>query len=125
MRTVASRFLVVLLASAVLGAPAASAASLGWMKGQAAQFFTDTDWKLLRETLTAALDEASDGEAREWRNDKSKASGRITPLASQTQDDVTCRRVRIESSAAGVENSYRYLFCRRAEGPWGIGMPKD
>ncbi len=125
MRTVASRLLVALLATTVFGASDASATSLGWMKGQAAQFFTDTDWKLLRETLTAALDEAADGEAREWRNESSRASGRITPLASQTRDDITCRRVRIESSAAGVESSYRYLFCRRADGPWGIGMPKD
>jgi len=125
MRTEARRLLAALLVSSALAGPVASGASLGWMKGQAAQFFTDADWKLLGAALTAALDEAADGEAREWRNDNSKASGRITPLASHTRDDVTCRRVRIESSAAGVENSYRYLFCRRAEGPWGIGMPKD
>jgi surface antigen len=125
MRTGTRPLLAALLLSSALAAPVASGASLGWMKGQAAQFFTDTDWKLLDETLNAALDEAPDGEAREWRNDKSRASGRITPLASHTRDDVTCRRVRIESSAAGVESSYRYLFCRRADGPWGIGMPKD
>jgi len=113
------------LLALLLVAPAATGASLGWMKGQAAQFFTDADWKLLGETLTAALDAAADGEAREWRNDRSRASGRITPLSSHTRDDVTCRRVRIESSAAGVENSYRYLFCRRADGPWRIGLPKD
>ena len=115
----------VFLLTLFLVAPSAVGASLGWMQGQAAQFFTDADWKLLDETLTAALDGAADGESRDWRNDRSRASGRITPLASHTRDDVTCRRVRIESSAAGVRNSYRYLFCRRADGPWGIGMPRE
>jgi len=109
----------------LLSAPVALGASLGWMQGQAAQFFTDEDWTLLGSTLTAALDEAGDNEPREWKNDKSRAHGRITPLASNTRDDVTCRRVRIESFAAGIENSYRYLFCRRGDGEWALGLPRD
>ena len=109
----------------LLTAPVGLGASLGWMQGQAAQFFTDEDWKLLARTLDDALDDAADDEAREWSNDKSRASGRITPLASNTRGDVTCRRVRIENSAAGIRNSYRYLFCRRGDSDWALGLPRD
>ncbi len=108
----------------VLMASAAMPASLGWMKGDAASFFTDRDWQILEETLTATLDTAADGESREWSNEKSGAGGKMTPLATETRGEVTCRRVRIENVAKGASGSYRYLFCRRGDGAWGIGQPK-
>ena len=119
-RTVAA---VVGIAGLLLAA-AAMPASLGWMKGDAPSFFTDRDWALVAETLTATLDTAADGEAREWSNQASGASGKMTPLATETRGDVTCRRVRVESAAKGASSSYRYLFCRRGDGTWGIGQPK-
>jgi surface antigen len=106
------------------GGPAA-AQGLGWMKGDTAGFFTDADWQLLEETLTAALNEAVDGEPREWRNERSGAQGKVTPLVSDRRADVTCRRVRIESAAKGTSSSYRYLFCRRGEDRWRLGQPRD
>lgn len=118
-------WLVILFAvTGGLLAQAAMPAGLSWMKGAAAAFFTDRDWELLDETLKEALDAAADGDAREWSNEKSGASGRVTPLASESRDDITCRQVRIESLAKGSSSSYRYLFCRRGDGPWGIGQPK-
>jgi len=103
----------------------AAAQGLGWMKGTAAGFFTDTDWQLLEETLTVALNEAADGEPREWRNERSGSHGKVTPLISDTRADVTCRRIRIESAARGTSSSYRYLFCRRGEDRWRLGQPRD
>lgn len=102
---------------------AAQAASLGWMKGETARYFTDRDWELVGETLQATLDGAPDGETREWSNGKSGARGAMTPLSTETRDDVTCRRLRVESMARGSSSSHSYLFCRRGDGPWGIGEP--
>jgi surface antigen len=102
---------------------AVQAASLGWMKGETARYFTDRDWELVGQTLRAALDDAPDGETREWSNEKSGARGSMTPLSTETRDDVTCRRLRVESVARGSSSSHSYLFCRRGDGPWGIGEP--
>lgn len=117
--------LLAAMAAAVLVAQPAAAASLGWMKGDAASFFTDRDWEILRSTLDQTLDSAGDSEAREWSNESSGAHGRLTPLASETRGDVTCRRLRIESTARGASSSHRYLFCRRSGGAWGLGQPQE
>ena len=108
---------------AALLALAAQAASLGWMKGETARYFTDRDWELVAQVLQSALDDAPDGETREWSNGKSGARGSMTPLSTETRDDVTCRRLRVESVAKGSSSSQSYLFCRRGDGPWGIGEP--
>jgi len=108
---------------AALLALAAQAASLGWMKGETARYFTDRDWELVAQVLQSALDDAPDGETREWSNGKSGARGSMTPLSTETRDDVTCRRLRVESVAKGSSSSHSYLFCRRGDGPWGIGEP--
>jgi surface antigen len=102
----------------------AMAASLGWMRGAAASFFTDRDWDLVSETLGATLESAADGETREWSNDKSGASGRMMVLLTESREDVTCRKLRIESRARGASSGDDYTFCRRGDGPWGIGQPK-
>jgi len=102
---------------------AAQAASLGWMKGETARYFTDRDWELVGQALQSALDDAPDGETREWSNEKSGARGSMTPLSTETRGELTCRRLRVESVARGSSSSHSYLFCRRSDGPWGIGEP--
>ena len=79
----------VVLFAGVLGVSVAGAASLGWMKGEAASFFTDLDWTLVSEALTVTLDTADDGESRDWANDKSGARGRMTVLVTEARDDLT------------------------------------
>ena len=111
-----------LLLAGTLAASAAGAASLGWMKGEAASFFTDRDWQLVAETLDATLDSAADGESRDWTNDKSGARGRMTVLGSETRGEVTCRRLRVESAAKGSSSTHQYRFCRREGGDWAIGQ---
>lgn len=112
-----------LLVAAALVTATAGAASLGWMKGEAASFFTDRDWELVAETLDATLDSAADGESRDWANDKSGTRGRMTVLGSETRDGVTCRRLRVESTAKGSSSIHQYRFCRRAGGDWALGQP--
>lgn len=107
----------------LLASPSAGAASLGWMKGAAASFFTDRDWQLVSESLDATLDTAADGESREWSNDKSGARGRMTVLGTETRDGLTCRRLRVEATAKGSSSSHHYRFCRREGGDWAIGQP--
>lgn len=114
------------LALAVVAAvamAAAQAGSLGWMKGSTASFFTDRDWELVGETLTATLDTAADGETRQWSNDRSGAHGRMTPLSTEPRGDATCRKLRVESTAKGSSSSHVYVFCRRGDGGWGIAQP--
>jgi len=117
------RLCVLALAAALLAAPPAGAASLGWMKGEAASFFTDRDWELVAEALTATLDTDADGASREWANEKSGARGRLTVLSTDTQDGTTCRRLRIESTARGSSSSQQYRFCRQQGGGWAISTP--
>jgi surface antigen len=114
----------ILVLACLLIATAAMAASLAWLRGAAASFFTDRDWDLVSETLKGTLDAAADGETREWSNDRSGAGGRMTPLLTETRADVTCRKLRIESRARGASSGDDYTFCRRGDGPWGIGPPK-
>jgi len=114
-----------LLLGSVLAASVSGAASLGWMKGEAASFFTDRDWQLVGETLAATLDSAADGESRGWENDKSGARGRMTVLGSETRGDVTCRRLRVEATAKGSSSSHQYRFCRREGGDWAVGQPSS
>ena len=121
--TVVKAGLGALLLASALATAVAGAASLGWMKGATASFFTDRDWQLVSETLAATLDTAADGESRAWTNDKSGARGRMTVLGSETRDDVTCRRLRVEATAKGSSSSHQYRFCRRAAGDWAIGEP--
>lgn len=111
-----------LVATLLVAAPAAGAASLGWMKGEAASFFTDRDWELVGEALAATLDSAADGESRTWENDKSGARGRMTVLGTETRGDRTCRRLRVETTAKGSSSSHQYRFCRREGGDWAIGQ---
>lgn len=115
----------ILAIAAILFGLAAQAASLGWMRGATASFFTDRDWELVTETLAATLDSAADGEAREWANERSGARGRMTPLATEARGDVTCRQLRVESTARGSSSSQSYRFCRRGDGSWGIGQPPN
>lgn len=115
---------IAIVLAGLLMATTAMPASLGWMKGGAASFFTDRDWDLVTETLNAVLDTAADGDGREWSNEKSGADGKIIALATETRGDVTCRRVRVESRAKGASSGDSYVFCRRGDGPWGIGQPK-
>ena len=112
-----------LLLAGTLAASVAGGASLGWMKGEAASFFTDRDWQLVAETLTSTLDSAADGESLSWENDKSGARGRMTVLGSEARGDTTCRRLRVESAAKGSSSSHQYRFCRRDGGDWAIGDP--
>ena len=98
--------------------------ALGWMKGETARYFTDRDWELVGQALQSALDDAPDGETREWSNEKSGARGSMTPVTTEMHGDVTCRRLRIESMARGSSSSGAYLFCRRGDGAWGFGRPE-
>lgn len=111
------------LVAVMLASPVAGAASLGWMKGEAASFFTDRDWELVGEALAATLDSAGDGETRAWENDRSGARGRMTVLGTETRGDLTCRRLRVEATAKGSSSSHQYRFCRREGGDWAIGQP--
>lgn len=113
------------LAFVALLAVAAQAASLGWMRGETARYFSDRDWELVSQALAATLDDTPDGETREWSNEKSGARGSMTPLSTETREDMTCRRLHIESKAKGSSSSHNYLFCRRGEGPWGISEPAE
>ena len=112
-----------LAALAAMVALAAQGASLGWMKGETAAFFTDRDWELVGATLAVALEQATDGETRQWSNDRSGAHGRMTPLSTEARGDATCRKLRVESTAKGSSSSHVYVFCRRGDGGWGIAQP--
>lgn len=64
------------------------------------RFMNDADIDLMEATVTEVLDQAADGETRNWSNDDTGHSGSVKAVKSFTEDDLDCRRVEITNLAA-------------------------
>ncbi|MCE9657659.1 MAG: hypothetical protein K8R60_03800 [Burkholderiales bacterium] len=85
--------------------------------------FSKEDTALMTARVNEALKAEKDGETLEWKNEASKASGSVTPLARFSADGLACRRLRIvnvygEQKAQGV-----YRFCEKPAGKWKLVGP--
>ena len=110
---------IALLAGIAASQPAA-AVNWNFLEYGPASRFTAEDWALLRQHGRAALEEAGDGEVREWHNPASGAGGTITPLNTFERDGSTCRRTEISNQAEDASGMTRFDFCKQADGTWKV-----
>lgn len=92
----ASASLLVLLTSAV---GSLYAIDLGFLDQAPLRFLTDSDTRLLDETITDVLVNANDGESRSWKGENSANSGTVTAVRSFQKDARPCRRLEVVTLA--------------------------
>ncbi|HYP83972.1 hypothetical protein [Variovorax sp.] len=115
--------------AAALAAPLAFAASSGaygadllFLKNSPAAKFGQADFKLLRQSVDSALSGPPDGPVQTWKNDKTGASGTVTPEGVQPASAGAgkpareCRRLRIANAYKLTKDEGVYTFCRSASG---------
>jgi len=101
----------------------ALASNLGFLRDTPMSYFNDADMKLFRETLARTLSEGKDNEAHRWDNPKTKSSGEITPLKTETSPGKMCREVQIVNTAKGQTAKSVYTFCKEQGGDWKVALP--
>lgn len=79
---------------------------------------TEKDIALYGEALRKALDEGKNGQAYDWSNPETGASGTIQPKRDFVRGDSKCRDVFTETRAKGRRERGTWPFCREADGSW-------
>jgi surface antigen len=109
---------------AILSAPV-WAFNTSFLREAPLAYFTDTDWKMFKDTLYKALNQNADGAATPWNNASSGASGEITPLNTREVNGMTCRDTRIINRAQGLSAQGEYPLCKATDGEWTMGGPTN
>lgn len=97
----------------------AFAINLGFLDQAPVRHFTSSDTELMTRTVDDVLDNAADGEMRDWRNEETGSSGEVTAIRSFDQQDMSCRRIRISNEARGTTGSADYDVCK-VDGTWRV-----
>ena len=105
---------------AAMAAPVA-ASGLGFLSRGPMSRFNDADMKLLNGALGQALQAPAAGTTVDWLNEKSGASGSITPQRLFENGGVPCRELKIVNRHRQLESSGVYTLCRR-EGRWKLAQ---
>ena len=64
------------------------------------RFMSDAEIDMMEAKVIEVLDQAADGETRDWRSDDSGNSGSVTAVKSFSEGDLACRRIEIVNRAA-------------------------
>jgi surface antigen len=108
----------VLLALVCGGAHAQS--NLAFLKDSPVARFNDDDFRLLQEAGEATLKGEEVPATRSWRNAKTGHSGSVTATQRFTFETRDCRRLRVDSQAAGMRSTTQLSACRNDTGRWTI-----
>jgi len=80
---------------------------------------TDSDVTLAVATMEAALEHASQGESRTWRNPETGHTGAVMPRHTYVSGaGAYCRDYQETLSANGRSATYQNTACRDADGMW-------
>jgi surface antigen len=114
--------ILVILSTILLGLimQTAAAYNLRFLNYSPVRYFSEQDWKLANTAVRKALNETKDGETLSWENPETKCSGTVTPITTETRNQVTCRELKIENYAKGLSGSANYRFCREPDGKWAV-----
>jgi surface antigen len=80
---------------------------------------TKEDFEVAGAVMRKALDEGRDGQAFEWNNPASSASGTVTPLARFSRQGMECRGAAFTLTAGGKSSTSRWNLCRTPDG-WKV-----
>jgi surface antigen len=123
-KTTVAAILLGTLGASVTG-PAYAVANVGtWtsiFRGTPAELFTDDDWAAFKASLNDALNEAKDGETRNWGNPATGAGGEITILKTVVRSNSDCREVKIANQAKNRKRTTGQVFCVGGDGVWKLG----
>ena len=78
----------------------------------AASDLVPADWALMRQNIQLALYELQDGESVEWNEPVSKHSGSIRVISTVTEQDRTCRRLRVSVNVDAGSDDGVFELCR-------------
>jgi surface antigen len=95
----------------------------GWAKRLPINQYSPEDIVILRQSMTQALNQAADGEKREWSNPTTGSAGSITPLNTVDENMKMCRQTRFSSFSDEQENHAEFYLCRQADGEWAVEQP--
>lgn len=107
-----------------VSAPAWALANFGtfsFLRNTPAESFTDEDWKIFKEALNGALNEAADGESRTWENPATGAGGEFTILKTVKSAKSDCREVKMTNHAGNRSRTSGQVFCVGDDGVWKLG----
>lgn len=83
------------------------------------QYFNNADWDLFNASADKALNKVADGELVSWYNPDTGSGGSFKPLKTSTQNNLTCRNLKISDYAHRQKDSYVFIFCQYPAG-WKI-----
>jgi len=97
-----------------------SSPELRWLNNSPVRHFTDADWQMAKAAMRDALESSADGDTVSWENPETGTHGSVTPQTTETRNGMTCRQAKISNHARHLDGGGTFLFCRRADGSWGI-----
>jgi|HigsolmetaAR201D_1030396.scaffolds.fasta_scaffold07405_6 surface antigen len=117
------------IATAIALCAAASpcfAGNLTFLSGTSFAQLDETDRALQLEAARQVLESDDRQAQQEWSNPRSGASGRVRSLGIfKSEDGLHCRKVRVSSTANGVESQFTFPVCRTTAGDWLIASGKN
>jgi len=99
------------------------AAEIAALRRTPVERFNADDYALMKARVNQALKAEKDGETLEWRNDKTRASGSVTPLNRLDWNGMACRRLHIANVVPGNRREGVYKFCEKPPGRWKLVGP--
>jgi hypothetical protein len=101
------------------------AANAGFLKDTALAYLTDEDRRMQTDTALSVLDDVAAKAAKDWRNPKTGSSGRSESLGNfRSEDGLHCRKLRLLTSARGIDSQFSFPVCKSAAGEWFIASGK-
>jgi len=98
-----------------------AAAGLRFLRESPLSRFTEQDFDLLRAAAVVVLDSESSDASRDWANDASGNSGKVTALHAFTAtDDRPCKRLKLDARSVEFDGSWNVTVCRNTDGDWRI-----
>jgi len=111
---------------AILPTTVLFAANAGFLKDTALAYLTDEDRRMQTQTAISVLDDADATAAKDWKNPKTGSSGRSESLGNfRSNDGLHCRKLRLLTTAKGIDSQFSFPVCKNAQGDWFIASGKQ
>jgi hypothetical protein len=112
---------IMISAALLAGARHATAASLSFLARSAEGKFNDEDVRILRATALTLLKDGVLGQSQDWSNPNSTAHGTLKIVkVFQSTEGFSCKSLRVENNASGLQNRATYPICEVHPGDWKI-----